>query len=359
MARTASPWYWEPRRCWAVIVDGRRHILGDHPPGPPPRKKGNKWVAPRTIRERFDDLKVGLRNPAAAPAALPTEGTVAGAFDKFLDWCQKNRSPRTYEWSRTHLLSFVRTLLSPKTFPVSSLKPFHVQEWADAAPGWGPNHKRGAITAVQRAFNWAEKAGHVERSPVRGVEKPPPKRREQVLSRPEFLTVLSHVKDRPFRDVLEFCWETGARVQEVRLIRAAHYRPDRGRIEIPPPEAKGKRRWRVVYLTPPAEAIVRRLAPLRPEGPLFRNADGNPWDAQNFNCRFGRLEKKLGVKYALTALRHSFCQRLLEAGVDHTTVAALMGHSNAVMVSTTYSHMDQAKDFLRSELLKAAGGGTA
>ncbi len=69
----------------------------------------------------------------------------------------------------------------------------------------------------------------------------------------------------------------------------------------------------------------------------------------------GRLAAKAGTKYALTAIRHSFCQRLLEAGVDHTTVAALLGHVDAVMVSRTYSHMDAAKDFLREELLRASG----
>ena len=195
-------------------------------------------------------------------------------------------------------------------------------------------------------------------SPIRHVEKPAPKRREQVLTAADFEALLAHVKDAAFRDVLEFCWETGARVEEVRLVEAAHYKADRGRVEIPPGQAKGKKRWRVIYLTDRAEAIVRRLAPLHAAGPVFRNVDGNRWDAQNFNCRFFRLHKKLGVKYALTALRHSFCQRLLEAGVDHTTVAALMGHANAVMVSTTYSHMDQAKDFLRDELRRAAGGGT-
>ena len=229
-----------------------------------------------------------------------------------------------------------------------------------------------------------------------------------MLSEKEFAALLSHFKDATFRDVLEFCWETGARVQEVRLIEAAHFKPERGRVEIPPQQAKGKKRWRIIYLTTRAEEIICRIATLRPNGPLFRNEDGRQWDAQNFNNRFCRLQKRLGreqlgkiildaekvkalaatlppvkmekggvkpkterellrearkklsgkkaakagTKYALTAIRHSFCQRLLEAGVDHTTVAALMGHSNAVMVSTTYSHMDQAKDFLREELKK-------
>jgi integrase len=159
--------------------------------------------------------------------------------------------------------------------------------------------------------------------------------------------------------VLTFCWETGARVQEVRLIRSEHFRPGAGRVEIPPPEAKGKKRWRVIYLTEAAEATVSRLSGLHPDGPIFRNRRGNPWDAQNFNCRFCRLAKKLGTKYALTALRHSFATRLLEAGVDHVTVAALLGHVDATMLSRVYSHVGAKTDFLRDQLRKAARASAA
>jgi integrase len=373
MARTPRPWYRVERDEWRVTVRGIDHCLGKHPVGvPAPRKQRGKWNAPQIILNAFHALLLVKPESPKPLASAPAPLVVADVFDKFLDWCEKNRSPRTYEWSRNHILSFLDFVknreepVHPTMFPADNLKPFHVQEWVDAnkqaKPGkraWGDNHRRGAITAVLRAFAWAQKAGHLARNPILGVEKPSPKRREQVLTRPEFDTLLSNVMDLPFRDVLEFCWETGARVQEVRLIEAAHFKPERGRVQIPPRQAKGKKRWRIVYLTPRAEEIVRRLAHAKPEGPIFLNVDGNPWDAQNFNNRFCRLEKKLGVKYALTAIRHSFCQRLLEAGVDHTTVAALMGHSNAVMVSTTYSHMDQAKDFLREELLRAQGAGTA
>ena len=425
MARNASPWFWERRHCWAVIIGGTRHVLGDHPASsPPPRKRNGKWVVPADILKRYHEVVAAPPKPHLA--AEPDRVTVADVFEKFLAWCQTNRTPRTYEWSRNHIQSFVNALkarkIVPAEFPAEELRPFHVNEWVDAnkvgKPGrraWGPNHCRGAIIAVQRAFTWAEKQGHLAKSPVRHIEKPPPKRREQVLTQAEFATLLANVSDEPFRDVLEFCWETGCRVQEVRLLEAEHYRPDRGRFELPPRQAKGKKRWRLIYLTPRAAEIAARLVPLHGAGPVFLNADGNPWDAQNFNCRFFRLQQRLGrerlgdavpdeakvsalartlpkmktekgerlpktekellrearkklsgaaaakvgTKYALTAIRHSFCQRLLEAGVDHTTVAALMGHSDAVMVSRTYSHMDQAKDFLREELLRASGARTS
>ena len=56
MARSASPWFWESRNLWAVIIDGDRHILGEHPDdAPPPRKKKNKWIVPKAIQDAFDD----------------------------------------------------------------------------------------------------------------------------------------------------------------------------------------------------------------------------------------------------------------------------------------------------------------
>lgn len=372
MARSPSPWFWESRRSWAVILNGKRHILGEHPEdASAPRKRKGKWIVPQQILQRYHALlsAPAVVSPPAAPAK-PIVLSVAEVFEKFLGWCSGNRSSRTYEWSQNHIQSFINDLkgkaLDPTTMSADDLRPFHIGEWVDAhrqaKPGhraWGPNHSRGAIVAVQRAFSWAEKCGHLARSPIRHVEKPAPKRREQVLTKKVFTSLLAMVKDVEFRDVLEFAWETGCRVQELRLLEAVHYKPDRSRFELPPDLAKGGKRWRIIYLTPRAAEIVARLVKKHPEGPLFRTTDDEAWEAQNFNNRFCRLSKKTGVKYCLTAIRHSYCQRMLEGGADHTTVAALMGHSNAVMVSTTYAHMDQAKDFLRTELLKASGAGSS
>lgn len=212
-------------------------------------------------------------------------------------------------------------------------------------------------------------------------------------------------------------------MQEIRLIEVAHVRFDLGRIELPPAKAKGKKRWRFIYLTPAAEEVVRRRLTPRATDVVFTNADGNPWDAQNFNNRFCRLQARLGreelvrrgweldpkavealaatlpatktekgwalakskrdllrevrkkltvkaaakvgTKYALTAIRHSFATRMLESGMDHLSVAALLGHADGTMLAKVYSHVGQKTDFLRDELLKvasargAASAGTA
>ncbi len=103
-------------------------------------------------------------------------------------------------------------------------------------------------------------------------------------------------------------------------------------------------------MTPRAEEIVsRRLATTR-NVILFCNEDDKPWTAQAMACRFGRLKKTLGIKYAAYSIRHGFCQRKLEEGNDHLTVAALMGHADGKMVAAVYSHMNQADEHLRKAL---------
>ncbi len=171
----------------------------------------------------------------------------------------KHRSARTYEWSQGHIQSFCDHLKNARTLPASDLRPFHLVEWMDSKKTWGDNQKRNACGAVTRPFNWAEKLGYIPANPVRGVEKPTPTKRDSRMSPVDFSTILAHVKDEPFRDLLTFAYEAGRRPQEARLLEARHLKPEHYRIEIPPKEAKGKKRWRVIYLSEKVFAIVSQM----------------------------------------------------------------------------------------------------
>jgi len=353
MARIASPWFREDRNGWYVNKDGQRHFLGEHPEdAPPPRKHKGKWNAPPSIMKAFHALMASTE-PAPKMSTLDHGPSVADIFEKYLIWCEKNREDRTYDWYRDHIQSFVDSLDKPAEMPVSSLKPFHVMEWADKHSTWSPAFRRGAIIAIQRPFNWAEKLGYIDRTPIKHIEKPQPQRREQIITLEEWPRIRDHYPDGDaFRDVLEFAWETGCRPFEVKRIEARHVQLDKHSVVFPPKEAKGKKRWRVIHLTPRAEEIIRRLLAIHPDGLLFLNARGKPWNGFNMNNRFQRLKKHLGVKYAAYSLRHSFAERKLEAGHDHLTVAAWLGHADGTMLARVYSHLGDRQDHLREQLNK-------
>jgi hypothetical protein len=126
--------------------------------------------------ERYHEImSERRRNPP--PPSVPAEGgiSVAEVFDKFLDWTQKHRAPRTYDWYKDYIQDFLDTLKEPHRMPAAALRPFHVIEWADAHPGWSATGRRGAIVAIQRPFNWAEEMGYIPATPIKRIKKPAPK----------------------------------------------------------------------------------------------------------------------------------------------------------------------------------------
>ena len=226
----------------------------------------------------------------AFDSAVAAEHVLA-LLDAYLDWCQKPKAERTYDWYRRYLESFARAV--PSGLTTDGLKPFHVQQWLDAHPAWKTG-KRGAVIAVQRVFNWAVRMGLISANPIRPVEKPQAGRREQVITAEQFQIIIALVRDDDFRDLITTCWETGCRPQEAIAVEARHVDLANGCWVFPVQESKGKRRQRIVYLTDAALAITRRLMLAHPSGPLFRNTDGEPWCASSLNYRFGRLRLALG-----------------------------------------------------------------
>jgi integrase len=361
MARSPSPWYWPEREGWYTIVNGQRQPLGPHPDdAAPPHKKKGKWVAPPAIMQAFHALmaRQGEECPQNAPTSTPApQGiTVAEVFDKYLAWCEKHREPRTYTWYRDHIQDFINRKPEAARLPATDLRPFHVVEWADShGESWSNAYRRGGIVAIQRPFNWAEELGYLPASPIKRIPKPQPQRREQYITPDTWIKIRDHYAEGdPFRELLEFSWESGCRPQESKRIEARHVDLLNHRIVFPPDEAKGKKRWRIIRMTPAAEAIIQKRMAEFPEGELFRNEDGRPWTAQAMACRFGRLEKHLGEKFCATAFRHGFAQDMLEQGNDPLTVSELLGHADGRMLATTYSHMNKAESHLERALRSRA-----
>lgn len=386
MARIPKPWFREDRQTYCVTIRGKRHDLGP-----------DKTEADRLFHEL-------MAKKPETPIPITTGLSVAEVFDKYLDWCEKHREPRTFEWYRDHIQSFMDTVKEPDKMPVPSLKPFHVIEWADQHPNWSNAYRRGAIVAIQRPFNWADELGYITGSPIKKINKPQPGRRENHVTPEDFADIIGHYSDGdPFRDLILFAWTSGCRPQEASQIEARHVNLEAGCIVIPKEEAKGKRRIRIIHLHGDALEIVSRLVAIR-KGKLFLNEDGNSWNRFAINNRFDRLHlnhgiaklkelgiqieplprfnrrnytdkarlvaarkehqlklrdrrkrivklaRQHGVKFACYDLRHGFANRLLVNGIDHVTVAALMGHADGTQVARTYQHVDKQQDYLKKVL---------
>jgi integrase len=354
MPHHPKPFHRKQRDRWYVEIDGRQVNLG--------RDRDSAFATyHRLMAQRGETpAKAGASQsqPAAAGDMSPL---VVCVIDDYLDWCQKHRAADTYRWYKDRLTLFCRAI--PSRLTLDRLKPHHVQQWVDNHTALKPDGTprpvsdgtlRNLIAAVKRAMTWAEEQGFIDRSPLAHLKKPSCGRREKVVTAEQYQALLDRTPDACFRDLLTVHWETGCRPQESLRVEARHVDVAGSRWVLPASESKGKKKPRVVYLTPEALGITVRLMERYPDGPLFRNADGRAWTPDATNCRFQRAKKQLGFKVCLYDFRHGYINRLLLNGVDAFTVATIVGHQNAAMLAAHYSHLSQAPQFLLEQARKAA-----
>lgn len=307
-------WWWEQKGEYCVTIRGTRHRLG------PEREAAER---------KFHELL------AAEPEQQVADPqSVIAVMDAFLDEANF-KSAETQGWYQKHCQSFVDFLKSQglRGLRVKDFAPLHVSRWLKSHTTWADGTKNGACRAVQRAFRWANQMGYIKVNPIAFVpDKPSPGKRENIISPDEYKAILELIHDDDFTDLLVVSWECGCRPQESLRVEKRHVNEKARRWEFPVKEAKGKRKVRFVYLTDNALKITKRRMLKYPEGPLFRNTKGRPWTTYAVNCRFNRLEKHIGRKIALYDFRHSFTERLRQAGIDSVNIAALLGHADLSMV---------------------------
>ena len=329
MPHFPKPFFRKKRGLWYVQIDGKQHNLG-------PEKDA-----------AFDEYHKLM---AAPPAAAPVRSdTIVATVDEYLDWCQKHRAAETYRWYLDRLQSFCQSI--DADLRVADLKPFHVQKWVDKHPEWAKGTQRNAIASVKRVFHWAVEQGYIERSPIAHLRKPMCGRKEVVVPEEHYREMLEQTRDREFRDLLTVTWQTGCRPQESLRVTAKHVDQANQRWVIP--VTPGKPDNRVVYMTDESMEITKRLIKKHPKGPLFRNTDGVPWTTDAVNCRFHRFVEKLGTRYSLYAIRHTWITRMLESGVDSLTVAFLAGHKDPSMLAKHYAHLSLNPKHLLEQAQKA------
>ncbi len=339
MRKSDGPWYRKFNDTWYVTVRGEQIPLA--------KGKASKKEAERA----FHKLMAG----DAPQAVRPSDTRVIAVLDLFLDHSRKHNAPRTYEWYRDFLQDFsdMYGLLR-----VEDLKPFHVTRWADSHPDW-EGARWGAITAVKRAFNWAADEGLIAASPVKKVKKPVMRRRERFVTPEERKKIFDNYPEGDcFRDFLFALEHTGCRPGEVGAVTAEDVDLRIGAWVLGEHKTEEKTgEPRVIILTPAMLELTKRLIAEHPEGPLFLNEDGKPWNRNAIRCRFRRVRKKLKLGGDLVAYlyRHAVATDLLESGTGIAQAAEILGHKGTDMIMRHYSKLRERREHLREQLEKARG----
>jgi len=330
--RNPNPWWWKARSQWAVVIGGRRYMLGSDR---------------RAAMTRFHTL---MANAAGSGSALRAPWGLVEALDRFLAVIKDTRAPSTNEWYHYLLGGFAARW---PYLMLNELRPLHLLVWIDEHAAWKPSTKFGAIRAAQTFCRWAVSMQYLSASPLVGMKKPVLAARVELVTLAEVKRMM-RASPKTFRHVLRFSWDTGCRPHELKLLEARHWDAAHNRFVLSSREAKG-RRVRTIYLpTAGVQRLVARLLRLHPAGPLFRNQLGNRWTGNAIQWRFEHLRKVLGRLVRHYDFRHTWITRKLRAGVDSHLVAALAGHASTEMLDKVYSHVAHDGPFM---LQQAARGG--
>ncbi len=91
-------------------------------------------------------------------------------------------------------------------------------------------------------------------------------------------------------------------------------------------------------------SVFEMLKAYKPEderkGLLFPSSAGTPIEPRNMQRKFYNMIEKAEIEKAnIHALRHTYCTRLLESGVQPNTAKELMGHSSIQVTLDIYGHV--------------------
>ena len=341
-----KPFFRKHDSWWVVQMrQGRKRWQHKLCKGSPPRGKDTEQEAYQLFAQ--------LMAEGADNLPPPSRVRVHDVLAAFLTYSAEHNDERTFEWYKSFLVNFDDLYGQLRPHQVT---PEVVDAWLNANPGWDGS-RRGAVIALKRAFNWASENKKVTVNPLRGVKKPPARARERFLTPEERRKIFDNYgEEDSFRDFLFALEQTGCRPGEVSAVTAQHVDLRTGVWVLDAHKTRGKTgEPRVIILTPEMVEMTKRLMARHAEGPLFRNEDGRPWNRNAIRCRFRRLRKKLNLGGDLVAYlySHAVATDLLESGTGVAQVSVILGHKGTGMVMRHYQKLEQRRDHLREQLMRA------
>jgi len=355
MARPNSPWYVPRRDAWVAKVGGRQYTLA--------KGRKNRREAERALHRLLE-----ARDSGRAVVG-PKDVGLTALFDGFMESRKANGvKPLTSSFYRRYLASFLS--FAGRSRGAATVTPEMVSTWLSLPrsvrrrrkrsegggfktvelPPWGPSTRHGAIVALKAAFAWGVRRKWLAESPIREMKGPGIRQRKSVLDEGAVRRIIDAARG-PFREILEFLWETGCRPSEAMSLEGGHIDFPGGVATMEGKTTNKTGELRTIYLTDRARGILLAAVAAHPAGPVFRSARGNPWQRHAMAQRFARLREKLGMGGEATAeaFRHAF-------GTDGAlrlkplALAELLGHTSAAMVTKYYSHLDERREEMKAAL---------
>lgn len=223
---------------------------------------------------------------------------------------------------------------------------------------WGDNTVAAFTKSLLAAFNWGTSTKHsgklISSHPFDGQRRQF-QRTDRVVVKDDAFDAMYAAAKPAFKDFLTALRCTGCRPGELMVVTAADIRDGDKFILQKHKTSRKTGKPRIVWFDDTLKDLIARKVQEHPEGPLFRNTDGNPWSRGSISSSFDRLRTKLNltdnvIAYALG--RHSYITSALERGVDIVYVSELTGTS-VPTIQKFYSHVGENAQRMRAAAQQA------
>lgn len=205
------------------------------------------------------------------------------------------------------------------------------------------------LSALSKMLTFAVDRGYI-------TKRPKIERKEEVEGRIRYITedeetkmlaYFDHIGQAFMKDVLMIGVDTGMRIGEMLRVEARDIH--NGLLTVWVNKSK---KPRSIPLTSRVQAIYDRLIAERPQGKLMGDLTYATVYIYWKHCKkYMRLSDD--QQFVIHTMRHTFCSRLVQRGVDIVTVSKLAGHSS-ITVTMRYAHL--APDNLSNAIKKLETG---
>lgn len=226
----------------------------------------------------------------------------------------------------------------------TSIRRSEIVEWlAEQADenDWRPASRNRYQAAFSLVFRIAVQDNKIPFNPAAGIARlSENNQRVQFLTAGEEKSLIGELEARfpDYVPIVQLAIHTGMRASELLRARVGDYDPKTGKIAVRQTKVRNAPPLRYVPMTPIAIAAYERLAKGCKAGePLCRQEDGAAMEQMRY--WFDPCVDAAGlVNYVWHDSRHTFCSRLVMAGVPLAAVAEFVGHRNITM-TMRYAHL--------------------
>jgi integrase len=291
------------------------------------------------------------------------------------DWLDRKRPPRT----RPKTFESYEDAISRLTevfghTRIGSLTREEIESYLVSGPLARPHHKdqkkapqplskrtlNYLLVVLRMALGDAVESGILQRNVARQV-KPlnggNGEEREVMFLTPEQAQALFQVAPEPYRTLYMTAIDAGLRRGEALALKARDVDLQRGRLFVRQqrirlqdseghyivqdvePKTRGSKTW-VEGLTHVTLAGLRNLIASDPNGYVFRNEEGKPFDPDSVDGTFRKhLKEATGLQYGMHSLRHTCAVWLIHVGAHPKAIAARLRHATIQVTMDTYGNL--------------------